>query len=76
MFRKLRTTAAVDEMVQGYDDGLHQKRDELFDLTRYSQAYVHGWYNGRDDRRCMPRAPASVLRQAGHRILKGADTLQ
>jgi len=43
------------DMVQGYCDGMDDKRIALPENTNYSAAYVHGWLNGRDDRLHKPR---------------------
>jgi ribosome modulation factor len=50
---------ANKDMVEGYLDGFGDKgRDDLpYSLSsNRSASYVHGWLNGRDDRRGYPRA--------------------
>lgn len=55
------TAKAADEVAEGYMDGLRSDLPELGPTNR-SELYIHGWCNGRDDRRQKPRAPADALR--------------
>lgn len=52
----------LSEMTQGYLDGLSDTRPDFPELTNRSEAYRHGWLNGRDDRIGEPRACAETLR--------------
>lgn len=54
---------ARDEMIEGYGDGLRDTRDVPPAQSNRSEAYWHGWKNGRDDRLGQPRALASELRK-------------
>ena len=60
---------AEEELVEGYMDGFKDTRDALPELSNRSEAYQHGWLNGRDDRIGQPRASASELRAIADRIL-------
>ncbi len=51
-----------DEVVEGYQDGFNDIRLEFPDLSNRSDAYRHGWLNGRDDRIGSPRASAADIR--------------
>ena len=51
---------AMDEMTEGYCDGLDLDCPEP--STNRSNAYRHGFANGRDDRRHSPRDTAANLR--------------
>ena len=59
----------MDEMIEGYLDGLHDHRNELPKMNNHSPAYKHGWLNGRDDRLEKPRDRADVLRAKANMIL-------
>lgn len=61
--------ARMRVMIEGYLDGFGDDRIELPDCTNYSPAYVHGWYNGRDDRVGRPRASAELLRAVADRLI-------
>lgn len=54
--------SASDEMIDGYCDGLTDTRNEPPKLSNRSEAYWHGWLNGRDDRIAKPRSSAMSLR--------------
>jgi hypothetical protein len=58
-----------DEMLEGYLDGFHP--DAIEPGENRSEAYRHGWLNGRDDRLGVPRLPADVLRGRAAGILAG-----
>jgi hypothetical protein len=51
---------AADEMYEGYMDGLSAESPEP--SGNRTPAYIHGFLNGRDDRRGCSRAPAVALR--------------
>ena len=50
------------EAMSGYCDGRADDRDEFPSHSNRSEAYRHGWLNGRDDRLGKPRATAQELR--------------
>ena len=54
---------ASSEIVEGYLDGLRSELPELGPSNR-SELYMHGWRNGRDDRRQEPRASAEAIRDS------------
>jgi hypothetical protein len=64
---------AKAEMLEGYLDGFRDERDEFPARSNHSEAYQHGWLNGRDDRRNEPRLTAAELRAIAARILDEAD---
>jgi hypothetical protein len=64
---------AEAEMLEGYYDGLRDERVEFPAHSNHSEAYQHGWLNGRDDRIKQPRLFASELRTIAARILDEAD---
>lgn len=51
----------IDEMTQGYLDGLDASNPEP--SANRSHSYRHGFANGRDDLHRRPRASADELRQ-------------
>lgn len=57
-----------EDMVDGYRDGFADERDEFPQASNRSDAYRHGWLNGRDDRLRAPRASAEVLRQQAREL--------
>lgn len=63
--------AEDDIIVEGYFDGLADDRDDLPPGSNYPAAYVHGWKNGRDDRRGRPGQSAGILRKS---LIKIFDT--
>lgn len=63
-------TAKLDEMVQGYMDGIDWT--SIYEpswLARKSVSYIHGFKNGMDDRQGNPREKADVLRRRAAMIL-------
>jgi hypothetical protein len=58
------------DMVDGYLDGFEDERDEYPAQSNRSEAYRHGWLDGRDDRLGTPRASAQVIRDEAARIIK------
>jgi len=56
------------DMLEGYRDGYEDHRDALPEQSNRTEAYRHGWLNGRDDRLRAPRAAAAVIRQIGDAI--------
>ena len=52
---------SIDDMVEGYRDGLDLNSPEPSDNRSHS--YRHGFANGRDDRAHEPRASAQELRR-------------
>jgi hypothetical protein len=58
------------DMVQGYCDGISDKRMSLPENTNYSPSYVHGWLNGRDDRIHKPRDIYQNLKATAEILLK------
>lgn len=65
--------SAIDEMIEGYRDGVADTRSEVPEGVNRSDAYVFGWRNGRDDRTQSPRATADVLRHMGMAIVDAAQ---
>jgi hypothetical protein len=63
-----------DEMLEGYMDGLGSDLDELPQGTNRSPGYMHGWRNGRDDRKGKPRAAAAELRSEAEEIRKARES--
>lgn len=57
------TADLSSEIVEGYLDGLRSDLPELGETNR-SDLYIHGWRNGRDDRRQEPRASAEAIRDS------------
>jgi len=55
-----------DEMTEGYVDGRNLNNPMPGDNR--SEAYVHGFLNGRDDAKGSPRASAAWLRKGAERI--------
>jgi hypothetical protein len=66
-------TSAENEMIEGYWDGKSDDRDDLPEHSNFSEAYKHGWRNGRDDRLHRPRATAAKLREAAQAILSAPE---
>jgi hypothetical protein len=65
-------SSKLDEMVQGYMDGLDWPSDKFYypaSLVSQSPAYRHGFMNGVDDRDVKPRERADVLRRRARMIL-------
>lgn len=60
----------ADDLIDGYYDGLRDDRTELPAQHNYSDLYVHGWLNGRDDRLEMPRKSATATRQDYEAIIE------
>ena len=61
---------AMDEMIEGYFDGRdHQSPSPG---PNRSDAYTHGFANGRDDLAAKPRASAALLREQADEILARA----
>jgi hypothetical protein len=58
------------DMIDGYLDGFEDDRDDYPSQSNRSEAYRHGWLNGRDDRLGKPRASAQMLRDEAARIIK------
>jgi len=52
---------SIDEMTQGYVDGLNPDTPEP--SANRTHSYRHGFANGRDDLRRNPRASAQELRE-------------
>lgn len=50
---------ANDDMVEGYLDGRNMDNPEP--SANRSESYRHGFANGRDDRRAVPRASVTEL---------------
>jgi len=61
------------EMVEGYLVGFSATEDDLPAGCNRSEAYKHGWRNGRDDRNHYPRATADQLRRTAGAILRAHD---
>lgn len=58
------TIEPTEEILEGYLDGLHDERTSLpASMANRSDAYVHGWLNGRDDRIGQKREEAWKLRR-------------
>lgn len=51
-----------EDLIEGYRDGLGDEHESFPVLSNRSNAYRHGWLNGRDDRLGRPRASAAELR--------------
>lgn len=51
------------ELLDGYFDGKADERDHPPEQSNRTEAYRHGWLNGRDDRVHRPRASAAELRR-------------
>lgn len=47
-------------MVLGYSDGTKLKK---FNPSEVSSSYIHGWKNGRDDKRKRARSKVKTLRE-------------
>jgi hypothetical protein len=62
-------TTDNDEMTRGYMDGFDDDRLDLPESSNYTQQYMHGWRNGRDDRLGVPRAPACHLREKAQELI-------
>jgi hypothetical protein len=60
-------TEAMQEMLEGYMDGLLPGNPEP--SGNRSHSYRHGFANGRDDWRRMPRAPAEHNRKAAEKAI-------
>jgi hypothetical protein len=60
---------AHSEMIEGYLAGFKDTRDEMENSNR-SEAYVHGWLNGRDDRVGKSRASYTTLRAEAERLIE------
>lgn len=60
------------DMAEGYLDGLKSEYADLGPTNR-SEAYTHGWLNGRDDRMGSPRAQAHELRERAKQIVAEGD---
>lgn len=61
------------EMVHGYLDGVDDDRVEYQEQSNRSEAYKHGWLNGRDDRIGFPRDTAENLRKRAREILNEVE---
>ena len=64
---------AEAEMLEGYLDGRSDTRLEYPAQSNRSDAYQHGWLNGRDDRIHRPRLSAQTLRIIADRIIHDED---
>lgn len=62
VFEQIKAGLEEDDMLIGYMDGSTDERDEFPEHSNRSEAYKHGWLNGRDDRLHKPRASAASLR--------------
>jgi hypothetical protein len=62
-------SGAETQMLAGYLDGLHDDRAEYPLISNRTQAYLHGWLNGRDDRLRKPRSSAEFLREEAGRVI-------
>lgn len=62
--------AKRDEMFTGYLDGYNDARIDFPERSDRSEAYKHGWLNGRDDRIGVPRDAASALRAKAAELLQ------
>ena len=57
-----------DDVLEGYMDGFADSREDFPAQSNRSEAYRHGWLNGRDDRLGRPRAAAAALRSTARSI--------
>ena len=67
---------ALLEMVEGYRDGFREDHNEVLRISNRSEAYQHGWLNGRDDRMGSPRASYEALRAKADQILNSSTAPQ
>ena len=70
VLRGLIELPTPDDMVEGYLDGFADDRVDYPALSNRSEAYRHGWLNGRDDRTGKVRASFATIAAEATRIIR------
>jgi len=72
LLRRLAALPTPPDMLEGYLDGFGDERPDYPEQSNRSEAYRHGWLNGRDDRVGTPRQAAPAIAEEAIRIIERA----